>query len=281
MSRPWRFDYLRHWVVVEEDMERSVKEAMVLVVANQKGGVGKTTTAINLGACLAASGKRVLLVDMDPQSNATSGLGVEPDPDRNIYNVLIGKADLRDVVVDTSVPHLFLAPAHIDLVGLEVEMAAEDDRAFLLKRALEPWLQEYDFVVIDSPPSLGLLTLNGLVAGSKVLIPLQCEYYAMEGLASLIETVKRVKLSLNPTLELWGIVFTMYDTRTKLSRQVVDEVVRHFPRQAFRTVVPRNVRLSEAPSYGIPVLLYDAKSAGAKAYLSITKEVLSRCQNGA
>jgi chromosome partitioning protein len=155
------------------------------------------------------------------------------------------------------------------------------DRAFLLKRALEPWLKEYDFVVIDSPPSLGLLTLNGLVAGSKVLIPLQCEYYAMEGLASLIETVKRVKLSLNPRLELWGIIFTMYDTRTKLSRQVVGEVVRHFPREAFRTVVPRNVRLSEAPSYGIPVLLYDAKSAGARAYLSITKEVLNRCQSGA
>ncbi len=262
-------------------MERSTKEAVVLVVANQKGGVGKTTTAINLGACLAASGKRVLLVDMDPQSNATSGLGVEPDPDRNVYNVLIGKAGLMDVVVDTTVPNLFLAPAHIDLVGLEVEMANEDDRAFLLKRALEPWLKEYDFVVIDSPPSLGLLTLNGLVAGSKVLIPLQCEYYAMEGLASLIETVKRVKLSLNPRLELWGIIFTMYDTRTKLSRQVVDEVVRHFPREAFRTVVPRNVRLSEAPSYGIPVLLYDAKSAGARAYLSITKEVLNRCQSGA
>jgi len=256
-----------------------LKEAVVLVVANQKGGVGKTTTAINLGACLATSGKRVLLVDMDPQSNATSGLGVDPDPDKNIYTVLIGQARLAEVVVDTNVPHLFLAPAHINLVGLEVEMADDENRAFLLKHALEPLVGEYDFVVIDSPPSLGLLTLNGLVAGHKVLIPLQCEYYAMEGLASLTDTVKRVKISLNPKLELWGIIFTMYDTRTKLSKQVVDEVVRHFPRQAFRTVVPRNVRLSEAPSYGIPVLLYDAKSAGARAYLSITKEVLNRCQS--
>jgi chromosome partitioning protein len=251
---------------------------VIYTFANQKGGVGKTTTAVNVGAYLAAAGYRVLLVDMDPQANATSSVGVVlPHSTRSVYHALIDHVPLTEVIVPTKRPRLMVAPAAPALAGAEVELVSIEGRERLLSRALLPVMSYFDFILIDSPPSLGLLTVNGLVAAQDgVIIPVQCEYLALEGLARLLETIQLVRERLNPRLHIAGMVLTMYDPRTNLSQQVVDEVRRHFPQQTFTTVIPRNVRLGEAPSYGEPILTYAPSSAGAIAYAALTQEILAR-----
>ncbi len=247
----------------------------VLAIANQKGGVGKTTTAINLGAALAALERRVLLVDCDPQGNATRGLGVEPEPP-HLYHVLTGQAPVTAAVRPTGFPNLGLVPAGRDLVGVEVEFVELEGWQYRLRRALAAVVSDYDAILLDCPPSLGHLTILALAAADRVLVPLQCEYFALEGISALVGTVRRVRGSSNPRLGLAGILLTMYDERTNLSRDVSAEVRRHFGGQVFETVVPRNVRLAEAPSYGQPILQYDIKSRGAEAYLALARELLGR-----
>lgn len=249
--------------------------ARTVVFVNQKGGVGKTTSAINLGAYLARAGKRVLLVDFDPQSNLTSGVGGKTGS-RGIYEVLSGSLALADVIVPTKVEKLNLAPSSIELSGATVELVDKQDRNDYLKHALGPVQDRYDFILIDCPPSLGILTLNGLNAADEVLIPLQCEYFALEGLTLILQTVSLVQKSMNPRLRIGGILFTMYDSRTKLAQQVVQQVSQYFKDRVFRTIIPRNVRLSEAPSHGLPVCLYDPDCVGAKSYERLAEEVLSR-----
>jgi len=249
--------------------------ARSVAVVNQKGGVGKTTTAVNLSAGLALAGRRTLLVDLDPQGNATTGLGVtKTDLYPTIYHVLLGTEPIEKAVRDTAVPDLSLLPSDIDLVGAEIELVSLDRREHRLHDALLPMLDAYSYVVIDCPPSLGLLTINALAAADRVLVPLQCEFYALEGLTHLLKTVKLVRERLNPRLAIQGIVLTMFDGRTSLALQVRDEVQRYFPGEIFQTVIPRNVRLSEAPSHGKPVMLHDLKSSGALAYLDLTREVI-------
>jgi chromosome partitioning protein len=242
---------------------------------NQKGGVGKTTSAINLGAYLADAGKSVLLVDFDSQANLSSGIGVK-NVKPGIYELLSGMASAEQVVRNTAIPRLSLIPSDIDLSGAAVELIGEDDRDFFLKKALESVRAAYDYILIDCPPSLGILTLNGLAASDGVLIPMQCEYFAMEGLTLLLQTVKRIQKGVNPNLTIAGIFFTMYDGRTRLSQQVVKEVGAYFKSTVFSTIIPRNVRLSEAPSHGLPIILYDNQCAGALAYQSLAQEVLNR-----
>jgi chromosome partitioning protein len=250
--------------------------ARILSVANQKGGVGKTTTAVNLAASLADAGRRVLLVDVDPQANASAGLGVRSQNGAGTtYDALAGRAPLPDLVVATQLEHLFLVPASRHLAGAEVELVAAERREFRLREALRTTAQDYDHVLLDCPPSLGLLTINALVASHAVIIPLQCEYYALEGLGQLLHTIRTVKRSFNPSLDIQGIALTMFDTRNNLSHQVAAEVKRHFQGKVFQSVIPRNVRLSEAPSHGKPALLYDPRSAGAQSYLSMARELLA------
>ncbi len=250
--------------------------ARVLAVANQKGGVGKTTTAVNLSACLADEGKRVLLVDLDPQGNASQGVGVNKNAcERTVYNALVDGVPIGDVIVDVQYEHMFLAPSHRDLVGAEIELVHEPDREHRLRNALASCRDDYDIILLDCPPSLGLLTLNGLVAADGVLIPLQCEYYALEGLSELLHTIILVRDNLNPALAVTGVLLTMYQ-HTNLSRQVVEDVRNHLGRKVFDAVVPRNVSLSEAPSYGAPIIHYDKKCMGAKAYAMLAQEVLAR-----
>ena len=249
----------------------------VVAIVNQKGGVGKSTTAINLAAYLAEKGEKILVIDMDPQGNATSGLGVSPDKDGCMYDVLLDGKPLQEVALKTEVPNLEVAPSTINLVGAEVELVSSLAREFKLKRALEKLPENaYDRVLLDCPPSLDLLTLNALTAADEVLIPIQCEYYALEGLTQLMQSIRMVREELNPALRVGGVLLTMYDPRTNLARQVADEVRSFFGDQVYETIIPRNVRLSEAPSFGLPIALYAPKSTGAEAYEAVAQEVMGR-----
>jgi chromosome partitioning protein len=254
----------------------------VLGIANQKGGVGKTTTAINLGTALAAIGENVLIVDLDPQGNASTGLGIERKSRRtSTYDVLTGAAPIRDAVLQTAVPQLYIAPSTLDLSGLELEIGQQRDRAFRLRNALRQLntgARTYDFtyVLVDCPPSLNLLTVNAMAAADSILVPLQCEFFALEGLSQLMKTVEQVKTTLNPTLSIHGIVLTMYDSRNNLSNQVVADVRQFMGSKVYETIIPRNVRISEAPSYGKPVLVYDLKCVGSEAYLRLATEIIQR-----
>jgi len=247
----------------------------IIAVANQKGGVGKTTTAVNLSACLAVKNKKVLLIDTDPQGNTTSGVGVDKNTvGMSIYDVVINEVNIEDIIVPTKIENLMLCPSNINLAGAEVELVSVISRETRLKAALEDIRSNYDFIMIDCPPSLGLLTVNALTAADTILVPIQCEYYALEGLSQLMNTVKIVQKHLNRNLSVEGVVLTMFDARTNLSIQVVDEVKRYFGNKVYRTIIPRNVRLSEAPSYGLPIILYDPKSKGAECYMDLAEEVI-------
>jgi chromosome partitioning protein len=254
----------------------------VLGIANQKGGVGKTTTAINLGTALAAIGEHVLIVDLDPQGNASTGLGIERKSRRtSTYDVLTGAAPMRDAVLQTAVPQLYIAPSTLDLSGLELQIGQQRDRAFRLRNALRQLntgARPYDFtyVLVDCPPSLNLLTVNAMAAADSILVPLQCEFFALEGLSQLLKTVEQVRTTLNPTLSIHGIVLTMYDSRNNLSNQVVADVRQFMGNKVYETIIPRNVRISEAPSYGKPVLVYDLKCVGSEAYLRLATEIIQR-----
>lgn len=249
---------------------------MVLAIANQKGGVGKTTTSVNLSACLAYIGKKVLLVDIDPQGNATSGAGIEKaDVEQCIYDVLVDDVEASEVIRETKVEKLYIIPATIQLAGAEIELVPTISREVRLKRALEEVKEDYDYIIIDCPPSLGLLTLNALTAADAVVIPVQCEYYALEGLSQLLSTIRLVQKHLNHELRIEGVLLTMLDARTNLGIQVIEEVKKYFQDKVYRTIIPRNVRLSEAPSHGEPIIIYDPKSRGAEVYLELAKEVVA------
>ena len=250
--------------------------AKIIAVTNQKGGVGKTTTAINLSALVAEAGKRVLLVDIDPQGNATSGLGKADADSNTVYEVLLGEAEAKDAIVHTDFGTLDLMPTAIELAGAEIELVSVPNREGLLKAALDTLRDQYDYIFVDCPPSLSLLTLNALTAADSVLIPIQCEYYALEGVGQLVNTIKLMKKRLNPDLQVEGILLTMFDARTNLCAQVVQEVRSHFRDEAFETMIPRNVRLSEAPSYGLPIHVYDARCTGTQAYRELARELIER-----
>jgi chromosome partitioning protein len=251
----------------------------VIAVANQKGGVGKTTTAINLAASLAANELKVLLIDIDPQGNSTTGLGIAKDPDNpTIYHVLVGEKTAAEVIVPTACDGLSILPADRNLVGANIEMVGWENREYRLRAAVEPLISQYDYILIDCPPALDLLTLNALVAANSLLIPIQCEFFALEGISQLLDTVERIKESFAHTLSIEGIVLTMYDDRTSLTRQVAQDLKEFFQGEVFETVIPRNVRLAEAPSHGKPILLYDMRSKGAESYMKLAKEMITNEQ---
>ncbi|NSK20839.1 ParA family protein [Dorea formicigenerans] len=249
----------------------------IIAVANQKGGVGKTTTSINLAACLAEKGKRVLAVDMDPQGNLTSGLGVDKDSvEKSIYELIIGEVDIKEVINKEVLENLDIIPTSIDLSAAEIELIGVDDKEYILRNAIDQVKDQYDFVIIDCPPSLSMLTINAMTTADSVIVPIQCEYYALEGLSQLIHTVELVKDRLNSKLEIEGVVFTMYDARTNLSLQVVENVKDNLQQNIYKTIIPRNIRLAEAPSYGLPINKYDPKSTGAESYMRLADEVIER-----
>ena len=258
----------------------SLKEGMsmgkIIAIANQKGGVGKTTTSVNLSTCLAQQGKKVLLIDHDPQGNTTSGIGLKKSEIKYcIYDVLINETPLEQVILNTQVPNLKIAPATIRLAGAEAELVGMIARDQRLKKAIDPIRQQYDYILIDCPPSLGNLTINALAASDSIIVPIQCEYYALEGLSQLIKTVQLVQKYSNPNLQIEGVVLTMYDKRTNLSNQVTEDVKNYFNEKVYRTIIPRNIQLSEAPSFGMPISLYDEKSKGAESYKALAREVIA------
>lgn len=248
----------------------------VISIANQKGGVGKTTTSVNISTILAKKGKKVLLIDTDPQGNATSGLGIEKNFENSVYGVIIGDIKVEDAILETEIKNLKICPSNINLAGAEVELVSMISREYRLKEKLEEVKEKFDYIIIDCPPSLGLITLNAFTSSNSVLIPVQCEYYALEGLGQLINTIELVKKHLNKELEIEGAVLTMYDARTNLSNQVVKEVKNYFGEKVYKTVIPRNVRLSEAPSFGMPITIYDPRSKGAKCYDKLVKEIIKK-----
>lgn len=264
------YETIRGW------REEGLNMGKVIAIANQKGGVGKTTTAVNLGTCLAQNKRKVLVIDHDPQGNSTSGIGLKKGEIKKcIYDVLINEVPLEEVVIQTQVENLKMAPATIRLAGAEAELVGMMARDQRLKRAIEPVKKDYDYILIDCPPSLGNLTINSLAASDSIIVPIQCEYYALEGLSQLMKTIQLVQKYSNPDLQIEGVILTMYDNRTNLSSQVTEEVRRYFQDKVYRTIIPRNIRLSEAPSFGLPITLYDEKSKGAEAYIELAKEVMA------
>lgn len=254
-----------------------VNMGRIIAVANQKGGVGKTTTTINLSACLAEQGQKVLVIDIDPQGNTTSGLGIDKNNTENtVYELMLGEASIDDCIYKSVMDDLDVIPSNVNLAGAEIDLIDIDDREYILKKIVNSLKEKYDFILLDCPPSLSMLTVNAMTAANTVLVPIQCEYYALEGLSQLIRTINLVKQKLNPELEIEGVVFTMYDARTNLSLQVVENVKANLKQTVYKTIIPRNIRLAEAPSHGLPINLYDSKSAGAESYRLLAEEVIHR-----
>ena len=262
---------------LDSDRKGTIQMGRIIAIANQKGGVGKTTTSINLSACLSALGKRVLAIDMDPQGNMTSGLGIDKDNvEYTVYDLIIGEADIKEVICKETLENLDVLPTNIDLSAAEIELIGVDNKEYIIRDAVDKVKEDYDFIIIDCPPSLSMLTINAMTTADTVLVPIQCEYYALEGLSQLIHTIDLVKERLNPKLEMEGVVFTMYDARTNLSLQVVENVKENLNKAIYKTIIPRNIRLAEAPSHGMPINLYDPKSAGAESYMLLAEEVINK-----
>ncbi|MEG0805975.1 MAG: AAA family ATPase [Lachnospiraceae bacterium] len=249
----------------------------IIAIANQKGGVGKTTTAINLSSCLAEAGKKVLVIDLDPQGNTTSGLGMNKNEiEKTIYELILGESTVKESMHDTCIPNLFILPSNVNLAGAEIELLEIAEKEYLLKAEIDYVQDDFDYVIIDCPPSLNMLTINAMTTANTVLVPIQCEYYALEGLSQLMHTIQLVQTRLNPKLEMEGVVFTMYDSRTNLSGEVVENVRNNYDAKIYNTIIPRNIRLAEAPSHGLPINVYDPKSTGAESYRKLAKEVIER-----